>query len=217
MPVETDGVAQLIVAEFWLTLFIVTPVMVAAGLAAGLLLLVDGPAAEGEGEGEGVGPGVGEGGGVEVGGGVGDGGGVVELTVTVLEALAVPPLPLQLRLKVEVAFRAPVPVLPLVALVPLQAPLAVQLVAFVVLQLKVLLPPGLTLLGLTVKETVGAGEFMTYDPPLVAVSWFPPPVCLAATVWLLMKDTTAVPESFVAKLIVATRASGLEDVEGGFS
>jgi hypothetical protein len=52
---------------------------------------------------------------------------------------------------------APVDCEPLVACAPLQAPEAVQEVAFVDDQARVELPPLVTVLGLAVKLTVGAG------------------------------------------------------------
>ena len=55
------------------------------------------------------------------------------------------------------ALSAPVPWVPLVALVPLQAPLAEQVVALVDDQLSVLAWPLSTLDGLAVRVTVGAG------------------------------------------------------------
>lgn len=57
-------------------------------------------------------------------------------------------------------FRAPVLVLPLVGCVPLQDPEAAQAVALVVLQVRVLLAPAFTLVGLALMETdgnIGAG------------------------------------------------------------
>jgi hypothetical protein len=60
------------------------------------------------------------------------------------------------RVKVEVALKAPVEAVPEVALAPLQAPLAVQDVALVELQVSVLLAPEATVVGLALKDTVGA-------------------------------------------------------------
>jgi len=54
--------------------------------------------------------------------------------------------------------RAPVAAEPLVALLPDQAPVAVQAVAFVEVQASVELPPLATVLGLAVKLTVGVGD-----------------------------------------------------------
>jgi hypothetical protein len=56
------------------------------------------------------------------------------------------------------ALSAPVVCEPLAALVPDQAPLAVQEVALVAAQVRVELEPLATLLGLAVKVTVGAAE-----------------------------------------------------------
>ena len=47
---------------------------------------------------------------------------------------------------------------PLVTLVPLHPPPAVQLVAFVALQVSVVDPPLTTLVGFAVKDTTGGGE-----------------------------------------------------------
>jgi hypothetical protein len=84
------------------------------------------------------------------------GGGVLVVTVTVVLALLLPPAPLQERLKVELEF-IEITCVPLVALAPLQAPLAVQVVALVELQLIVELDPALMVVGLAEIETVGAG------------------------------------------------------------
>jgi hypothetical protein len=83
------------------------------------------------------------------------GGGCV--TVTVAEAVPLPPVPEQLSAKAVVAFRAPVDWLPLVALAPVQPPDAVQLVAFVVLQVSVELSPLPIDNGAAVSVTVAAG------------------------------------------------------------
>ncbi len=104
---------------------------------------------------------LGGGGGGEPGGGFGEGGGggggVDGFTVTVVLALPDPPLPLQARLKVEVMVSGPVDSEPLVALLPLQAPEALQLVALVLLQVKVLDSPLLIVAGEAERLTVGAG------------------------------------------------------------
>jgi len=55
------------------------------------------------------------------------------------------------------AVSAPVLALPVSGRLPLQPPLALQLVAFADDQLRVALPPLSTLLGLAPSETVGAG------------------------------------------------------------
>ena len=57
---------------------------------------------------------------------------------------------------------------PLVFWVPLHAPLAVQDVALVELQVKVVLLPSVTLLGEAVTLTVGAAAFGALPPPLQA-------------------------------------------------
>jgi hypothetical protein len=58
---------------------------------------------------------------------------------------------------VAFADRAPVPKVPLVGSVPLQAPEAVQVVAFVELQVSVAAPPVRTDCGLAIRLTVGTG------------------------------------------------------------
>src|SRR3989344_4009113 len=99
-------------------------------------------------------------GGGGVGGGVGGGGGGegAPLTVTLTVASPLSRVELkQVRLKSVVADRGPVDWLPEVALVPFQPPLAVQDVALVEDQVKVLEPPEVTVVGLALSETVGAG------------------------------------------------------------
>jgi hypothetical protein len=79
-----------------------------------------------------------------------------EPTVTVVLARAVRPLPpVHVRVKVEVALNAPVLALPEVGLSPLQAPDAAHEAARELDQVKVLLPPELTELGLAEIVTVG--------------------------------------------------------------
>jgi hypothetical protein len=78
-------------------------------------------------------------------------------TATLAVAVADPPSPVQLKLYVEVALNAPVETDPLAALTPLQAPEAVQEAVFVELQVRVLEPPAVRLVGEALRETVGAG------------------------------------------------------------
>lgn len=74
------------------------------------------------------------------------------------ERLALPPVPVQVKVKVLLALvSAPVLALPLVALLPLHAPLAVQLVASVLDQVRVEELPLVTDVGFALKDTVGAG------------------------------------------------------------
>lgn len=95
----------------------------------------------------------------EVGDAVSDtvGAGVVFVTDTVVLACRVPPAPLQLSVNDVVALNAPVLALPETDFEPLQPPDAVHEVAFVELQVSVLLPPLATLVGDADSETVGAG------------------------------------------------------------
>ena len=72
--------------------------------------------------------------------------------------MVVPPAPVQLSVKELLgAVSAPVLAVPAVGRPPLQAPLAVQLVALVEDQLRPALPPLVTELGLALSCTVGAG------------------------------------------------------------
>jgi hypothetical protein len=80
-------------------------------------------------------------------------------TVTVL--LALPPVPLQLSVKPVDAVIGGVVSAPLVARPPDQPPEAVQLVAFVVVQLSTELSPLSTLVGFAVREIVGIGRIVT--------------------------------------------------------
>ena len=80
-------------------------------------------------------------------------------TVTVTERAAEPPGPVQLKVKMVVAASVPVEVPPLlVGFDPLQPPLAVQALAFVVLQLSIATLPEVTTIGVEVSVMVGAGE-----------------------------------------------------------
>jgi len=67
----------------------------------------------------------------------------------------------QVSVKLVVAVSVPVDWLPLVALAPLQASDAVQLVALVELHVSVEEPPPVTEVGLAVSVTVGAGATLT--------------------------------------------------------
>ena len=73
------------------------------------------------------------------------------------------------QLRVYVTFPAPVGVtdcVPLVASVPVHPPLAVQLLALVVDQVKVALWPSVTVVGATEIVTVGANGGPMFPPPL---------------------------------------------------
>jgi len=84
-----------------------------------------------------------------------------------------PPVPVQPRVKVVAVVSALVLWLPAVALVPLQPPEAVQDVAFVDVQVNVLLPPLATVVGDADNVTVGAGvELVTV---MEALAWAVPP------------------------------------------
>lgn len=79
------------------------------------------------------------------------------LTVTDAVCDAEPPAPVQVSVKLVVAARAAVLCDPAVGSLPAQPPEAVQVVAFVDVQVKVEVPPLATVLGLAVIDTVGAG------------------------------------------------------------
>ena len=80
------------------------------------------------------------------------------LTVSVAEALPLPPLPVQVKVYVsEPAAEGVSVAVPLVASVPLQAPLAVHEVAFVDDQVRVALAPRVMELEFSDKVTVGCG------------------------------------------------------------
>jgi hypothetical protein len=83
-------------------------------------------------------------------------------TVTVAVAtLLVPPEPVQVSVYDVVAVRAPVLCVPLVALVPLQPPVAVHEVALVELHVSVEAAPLAIEVGFAVNVTVGAGTTVT--------------------------------------------------------
>lgn len=75
----------------------------------------------------------------------------------VTDWLAVPPGPVQLNVNTVLAVSAGVWKVPLVGSLPVQPSFAVQLVAFVVDQVNVTVPPETTLDALGARLTVGAG------------------------------------------------------------
>lgn len=77
------------------------------------------------------------------------------VTVTDALALAVPPAPVQDSVKLVLATSAAETSLPLVALVPVQPPLAVQVVAFVDIHVRLVDDPVVTDGGVAVNVTVG--------------------------------------------------------------
>jgi hypothetical protein len=86
------------------------------------------------------------------------GGGGVEVTVTVAEAVALPPVPTQFKLYVVLVVGVTTCV-PLVALAPVNVPpLAVQLVASVVVQVSVAFPPAVIDIGVAEIVIVGVGD-----------------------------------------------------------
>lgn len=101
------------------------------------------------------------------------GAGVTGVTLTVTVWVAVPPAPVQLSVY-EVLAVSPLRTSdPVVPLAPLQPPVAVQLLAFVVDQFSVEDPPLATDVGVAVSDTVGMGAGLTVtvtdcdaDPPV---------------------------------------------------
>ena len=84
--------------------------------------------------------------------------GAAAVTETVTTCSALPPEPVQVSVKVEFALSAPLEAEPLVALLPLHAPDAVQAVALVEVQVSVALLPLVTVLGLAFRDIAGTGE-----------------------------------------------------------
>ena len=97
--------------------------------------------------------------------------------VTVADCDVEPPVPEQLSVYVPFAVNAPVLCVPDVALLPVQPPDAVQLVAFVELHVSVEEPPDAMLIGDAANVTVGTGAIDT-----VAVCDVEPPVPEQASV-----------------------------------
>lgn len=110
------------------------------------------------------------------------GAGVV--TVTVAEPVVVPPGPEQASENVVLPLRTALWALPLVALEPLQPPVALQVVALALLQVSWVVPPLSRLVGLAVSVTVGAGVVtVTVVEPVVLP---PGPVHASEKVVLLL-------------------------------
>jgi hypothetical protein len=95
--------------------------------------------------------------------------GAGEATVTVIDCVAVPPAPVQVSVKLVVVVSAAVICVPLGAMLPLQPPLAVQLVASVAVQLSSVLVPGSTVVACAERFTagVGVGALATTCPDLM--------------------------------------------------
>jgi len=87
------------------------------------------------------------------------GAGAAETVTVAVASDEVPPAPVQVSLYVVVLTGLTLNE-PLVASVPVQPPLAVQDVAFVLDQVSVALPPAAMDAGLAVKVTMGASEFV---------------------------------------------------------
>ena len=104
--------------------------------------------------------------------------------MTVTDWLALPPPPLQLSVKVLVMVSGPRGSLPEVALFPVQAPEAVQEVAFVEDHVRVENPPLVTDVGFAVSDTVGTGGVTVTVADALAVP--PAPVQARANVLVLV-------------------------------
>jgi hypothetical protein len=83
--------------------------------------------------------------------------GAALVTVTIADWVLEPPGPVQLKPNSELFDKTPVNHVPLVATGPCQAPFAVQLFAFFVLQVSVELAPAPIVLGDALRLMVGAG------------------------------------------------------------
>jgi hypothetical protein len=90
-----------------------------------------------------------------------------DVTDTVVDWLALPPAPVQVRVKVAFALRAPVDCEPLRDFAPDHAPEAVQEEALAVVQVRVELPPRVTVLGLALSEIEAVGAAVT----VTVVDW----------------------------------------------
>jgi hypothetical protein len=107
--------------------------------------------------------------------------------VTLADALAVPPAPVQTMAKVLELVNTPLDSLPEVALLPDQAPEAVQELASVDDQLRVEEPPLTTELGFAVSDTVGSGGGGVLTVTVVDALALPPePVQRSAKVLVLV-------------------------------
>lgn len=89
------------------------------------------------------------------------GAGVVPLTFTVVDCEVDPPAPAQVSVKVLALVSAALVSNPVVPLVPVHAPLAVQVVALLEDQLSDVVPPLLTVVGLALNVTVGTAGAAT--------------------------------------------------------
>ena len=98
------------------------------------------------------------------------------VTVTCALLFAVPPVPVQLNVNVVDAVRPPITSAPLWPFAPPHPFEAVQLVAFVELQVTVVLPPLTTDTGLAEMVTTGSGMLMATSRVLVVVPPDPPQV-----------------------------------------
>lgn len=88
-----------------------------------------------------------------------------EMLTVAVAAVLVPPAPLQVSEYAVLAVRAPVDWLPLVALMPLQPPDAVHVVAFVELHVSVDAPPLAIEVGAALMVAVGSGLLPDLLPP----------------------------------------------------
>ena len=104
----------------------------------------------------------------------------VTTTLAVPEAL--PPAPVHVSLNVESAKIGPTDWLPDVAFAPLQAPVALQLVAFNDVHVRTDDRPDATTVGFAPNETVGTGSDELTITVADALALFPPPVQLRAYV-----------------------------------
>jgi hypothetical protein len=120
----------------------------------------------------------------------------VGTTVTVTDWLSLPPLPVHESVYVVVADSAGVACVPFVALAPVQPPEAMQLVAFVELQVSIAVPPFAMLVGLALNVTVGV------EPADTVTLWLAlPPVPLHVSVNVVA--AARVPVAWVPETLFA--------------
>jgi hypothetical protein len=93
--------------------------------------------------------------------------GALPETVTVADCVADPPAPVQVSSYSVVFVRVPVDIVPLVATLPCQPPEAVHVVAWEDVQVRVELPPLLTVVGaaLSVIDAAGGAAGVATDTP----------------------------------------------------
>lgn len=167
-------------------------------------------------------------------------------TVTVTDCAALPPAPAHVSVNVVVAVSPERVSEPLVGFAPLQPPLAVQVVAFAAVQLNVLAPPLLTVVGAAVSVIDGAGAASTVmltdcaavppapvqvnmkvvfavnpervSDPLIAFEPLQPPLAVQLVVfWALHDSVVEPPYATVVGVAVRVTVGAVGDVTETFT